>query len=112
MRQLVSALLLLAAIPLFAQQPAQPASEEKSNEKNNAANLMISLDPLGDSDAGVVARVTFRFTIPEDVPPQGLALQGSMLQNGDVVRNFRFVLAPNQRDSARTIVTLQPGPVE
>ena len=98
MRRFVPALLLLAALPLLAQQPD--------------ASLNISLEPLGDSDAGIVSRVTFRFTIPDDIPPEGLALQGSMTQGGQVVKNFRFLLAPNQRESARTVVTLQPGPVE
>jgi len=103
MRKLVSVLLLLAALPLLAQQP---------DEKASSSNLAILFEPLGDSEAGVVSRVTFRYVLPDDVPPQGLALQGSMMQGGQVVKNFRFMLNPNQRDSARTIVTLQPGPVE
>jgi hypothetical protein len=112
MRKLVPALLLLAALPLLAQQPAPAPAEDKTNDKSNSSNLAILLDPLGDSEAGVVSRITFRYVLPDDIPPQGLALQGSMMQGGQVVKNFRFMLNPNQRDSARTIVTLQPGPVE
>lgn len=104
----VAALLFVAAFPLGAQQAPAPATDDKTN----AANMAISLEPLGDSEAGVVSRVTFRFTLPEDVPPQGLALQGSMMQGGAVVKNFRFMLLPNQRETARTIVTLPPGPVD
>ena len=40
--------------------------------------LEIALEPLGDSDAGVVSRITFKYEVPADVP-EGvpLAIVGS-----------------------------------
>jgi|ERR1051325_3675887 Ca-activated chloride channel family protein len=105
MKRLPLLLLLFAALPLLAQKP-----DEKQNA--NSASLTINLQPLGDSDAGVVNRVTFRYTLPEDVPPEAIALQGSILQGGAVVKNFRFMLSPTQNESARTIITVPPGETE
>ncbi|HKO56921.1 MAG TPA: VWA domain-containing protein [Thermoanaerobaculia bacterium] len=100
-------LLLLVSLPLVAQQP-----EKQQDANANAAALTINLEPLGDSDAGVVNRVTFRYTLPQDVPPEAIALQGSILQGGTVVKNFRFMLNPRQVDSARTIITVPAGETE
>src|SRR5581483_1843513 len=97
MRRSVFALLLIAAVAR--------ADEPK--------NLTISLEPLGDSASGVVARLTFQFVIPEDVPPGvPLVILGSISQGQQVVKRFRFPLSPAQRDRLISIQTLQPGEAE
>ena len=75
--------------------------------------LAITVDQLGDNDAGVVTRTTFRFAIPSDVP-QGvpLVIIGSISQGGQVVKRFRYPVQPTQHDSLSAIQTLQPGDVE
>ena len=75
--------------------------------------LAITVEPLGDSETGVVARVAFRFAIPSDVPPGvPLVIIGSVTQQGQVVKRFRYPLAPSQKDSLTAIQTLQPGDAE
>ena len=95
MKRALAALLLLAATA-FAEEPPN--------------KLTISLDPLGDSDAGVVTRTTYKFAIPSSVP-QGvpLVIIGSISQGGQVVKHFRYPLMPSQRDTLTAIQTLQPG---
>jgi Ca-activated chloride channel homolog len=74
--------------------------------------LTIALEPLGDSDAGVVARLTFKFVIGSDVPGGvPLVVIGSTTQ-GSTVKPFRYPLLPSQRNSLTAIQTLQPGDVE
>ena len=77
------------------------------------SKLTIALEPLGDSEAGVVARVAFHFAIPSDIP-QGvpLVIIGSVMQQGQVVKRFRYPLAPSQKDSLTAIQTLQAGDAE
>ncbi|HYS55116.1 MAG TPA: VWA domain-containing protein [Thermoanaerobaculia bacterium] len=98
MRRAVTILFFIAAIAL-------------ADEKPNA--LTIVLEPLGDSDAGVVTRTTFRFAIPTDVP-EGvpLVIIGSISEGGQVVKRFRYPLLPTQRESLSAIQTLQPGEAE
>lgn len=96
MKRLLFALLLVAA--------SARADEPK--------NLTVTMEPLGDSDSGVVARLTYHFAIPEDVPPGvPLVIIGSISQ-GQQVRNFRYPIMPDQRDTLTSIQTLQPGDVE
>jgi hypothetical protein len=82
MRKTVPAALLLFALSsltIHAQEPAPPKP------------ITIALDTLGDTELGVAARISFRFAQPAEVPPEtGLFLQGSVLQGGQVIRNFRF----------------------
>src|SRR6266550_3595689 len=74
--------------------------------------LTIAVEPLGDSDAGVVARVTFKFAIGSDVSEGvSLVVTGSTMQ-GQSVKTFRYPLQPSQRNSLTAIQTLQPGDVE
>lgn len=81
---------------------------------DEAANkLTITLEPLGDSESGVVTRATYRFSVPSDVP-QGvpLVIIGSISEGGQVVKRFRYPLASSQRESLTAIQTLQPGDAE
>lgn len=74
------------------------------------AKLTIATEPLGDTDAGVVTRVTFRFAIPSDVP-QGvpLVIIGSTTEGGEVVKRFRYLLPDTQRNSLTAVQTLKAG---
>jgi Ca-activated chloride channel family protein len=72
--------------------------------------INVSVEPLGDNDQGsVVSRVTFRFATPPDVGAEmPIFLQGSFIQNGQVIRNFRIPIA-NNRDPISTIQAFAPG---
>lgn len=97
MKRALAALLFLAAVPLF-------AAEGK---------LTIALDPLGDSAEGVVSRISFRFAVPADAPSGvPLVLTGSISQNGEVVKRFRYPILPSTTSPLTSIQTLQPGPAE
>lgn len=100
MRALTVGLLLAAIVfPVSATEPVRP--------------IAILLEPLGESAEGVVARVSFRFATPPEVPEEtGLFLQGSFLQGGTVLRNFRYPVPPEQRSAVSLIQTLSEGPVE
>lgn len=75
--------------------------------------LTIVTEALGDSEAGVVTRVTFHFGIPADVPNGvPLVIVGSVVQAGKTVKQFRYLLAETQRESLSAIQTLPPGDVE
>jgi len=99
MRRGFAALLLVVSTAYAADEPAK--------------NLTIALEPLGDSDSSVVTRITYHFAIPSDVP-QGvpLVIIGSISEGGQVVKRFRYPLAPAQRDTLTSIQTLQPGDAE
>src|SRR6266850_1585850 len=98
MKRAVATLLLLVATAF---------AEDAPNK------LTIAVEPLGDTDSGVVARTVFHFAIPSDVP-QGvpLVIIGSISQGGQVVKRFRYPLLPSQHDSLSAIQTLQPGDAE
>jgi Ca-activated chloride channel family protein len=101
MRKTVSVLLLfaLSSFTVAAQEPPKP--------------ITITLDALGDTEEGVAARISFRFAQPPEVPPEtGLFLQGSLLQGGQVIRNFRFPIAPNSPTVITTVQTFAEGEVE
>lgn len=103
MKRLLPLLLVLAALPAL----GQPA------EAPNPANLTIAVETLGDSEQGVVVRTIFRFAIPSDVPSGvPLILQGSISQDGKVVKRFRYPLQPSQRESVTAIQTLAAGEAE
>ena len=75
--------------------------------------LWITVDPLGDNDQGIVARVSFRFAAPPDAPAEAqLFLQGSFLQNGQVLRNFRFPVPTGRPEPVTAIQTFAPGEAE
>jgi Ca-activated chloride channel homolog len=73
--------------------------------------INITLEPLGDSaQGGVVTRVSYRFTIPTDAPSGvPLVLTGSISQNGEVVKRFRYPIEPSTPNPLTSVQTLQPG---
>jgi Ca-activated chloride channel family protein len=92
------ALLLALSTSLFAQEPAK--------------TIAVVVEPLGDADQGVVARVTFRFAQPSESGPENpLFLQGSFLHDGQVLRNFRFPVQ-DQATSLSTVQTFAAGESE
>jgi Ca-activated chloride channel family protein len=98
MRTMLAALLLVSTVA---------AAEEATK------SLSITLEPLGDTEQGVVARVSFRFPNPGDVPLETLLfLQGSFLQGGQVVRNFRYPVPPEQRSQVSAVQTFAVGEAE
>jgi Ca-activated chloride channel family protein len=76
--------------------------------------INISLDPLGDSaQGGVVTRISYRFSIPTDAPSGvPLVLTGSISQNGEVVKRFRYPLLPSTPNPLTSVQTLQIGDAE
>jgi len=105
--------LLILALALFPSSLYSRTPPATPPDAANRANLTIALEPLGDNADGVVARVTFRFAIPSDVPPGvPFVIQGSIVKGGEVVRNFRFPVAADQRDLVRTTQTFSEGETE
>jgi len=84
-----------------------------ADDPNNRASLTIAVEAVGDNAEGVVARSTFRFNIPSDVPPQvPLVIQGSISKDGQVVKTFRFPLSTSQREQVTAIQTYPIGTIE
>ena len=77
-------------------------------------DITIAVEPLGENDQGqVVSRISFRFATPPEVPPEtGLFLQGSLLQNGQVLRNFRIAVPPSLERPLTTLQAFAEGPAE
>ena len=100
MRKLVPAILLcaLAATTATADSPL----------------ISITAQPVGDSEqGGVVVRVGFRIGTPPEVPPENeLFLQGSFMQNGQVLRNFRIPVHASERAPVNTVQTFAEGDAE
>ena len=102
MRKTVAVLLLFALSSLTAAAQDPPPKP-----------ITIVLEALGDTEQGVAARISFRFAQPPEVPPEtGLFLQGSLLQGGQVIRNFRFPIAPNNTNAITMVQTFAAGEVE
>ncbi len=100
-RLLALAFHLVLVLPAYGQEPGTPQSSEA---------LHIALEVVGDAQAGAVARITFRLAVPQDVPPGvPLVIQGSLLRDGKVHRNFRIAIPPEQRQTASTIQTVPEG---
>ncbi|HEV7428599.1 MAG TPA: VWA domain-containing protein [Thermoanaerobaculia bacterium] len=76
--------------------------------------INISIEPLGDSaQGGVVTRVSYHFAIPTDAPNGvPLVLTGSISQNGEVVKRFRYPIEPATPNPLTSVQTLQPGGAE
>ena len=103
-----AALLTLLAANLGAQDP--PAPPKPPNADANRANLTIETKAEGDAPAGVATTLSFRFAIPPDVP-QGIPLvvQGSILQNGAVLKNFRYPVGEERRSPLSVVVSVLAG---
>ncbi len=103
-KTLAAVLIALSTLAAAAQEPTTPAPPKP---------ITITLEALGDTEQGVAARISFRFAQPPEVPPEtGLFLQGSLLQGGQVIRNFRFPIAPNTTNAISTVQTFAEGEVE
>ena len=97
MKHALVALLLFVAVPLFAAD----------------GKVSITTESIGDSLEGVVTRISFRFTIPTDAPSGvPLVLTGSISQNGEIVKRFRYPVLPSTTSPITSIETLRPGAIE
>lgn len=99
MRKTLAALLFAITAAAFAQEPQPEASKP----------ITIALEPLGDTDGGIAARVTFRFANPE--ADGDVFLQGSFMQKGTVLRNFRYPV-PESATSVTAVQTFAAGEAE
>lgn len=98
------AVLCLALVPNLAL-AADPSAQPEA--------IAIEATPLGDSGDSVVTRVTMRIDLP--VPPPAdtpLVIQGSFMQDGAVVKNFRISLPADAIDRAVFIQTLPAGIID
>ncbi len=73
--------------------------------------ITVAAETLGDVDNGVVVRVAFRFPKPDAAGDAPLFLQGSFIQNGQVLRNFRYPV-PENATSVTAIQTFAAGEAE
>jgi len=86
--------------------PTQPGAQQ-------AGGLTILTNLLGDSAAGVVTRITFQFKIDDALPSEApLVVQGSILHQGIVLKNYRVALRPTERSVVSIVQTLPVGEVE
>lgn len=105
MRKTPAALLLVALSTLLHGQEATPAPEPKA--------LVIAVEPLGDTAAGVAVRIAYRFGSPAEIAPDAqLVLQGSLMQGGQVLRNFRYPVPPDGGGSVTSIQSFAEGEVQ
>ena len=101
MRIAISVALLALALSATAQQQTPPAS----------SSIKLTHEALGDSEAGVVTRVTATFETIEAPAGLPLELQVSAMQTGVVVRNFRYQL-PAQARSWSFVQTFSSGTID
>jgi Ca-activated chloride channel family protein len=75
--------------------------------------ITITGDPLGDSAQHVVVRLTFHFSVPQDVPGGvPLIVSGAVTQSGQIPLTFRYTVDPARPDALSGIQTLAPGEAE
>ena len=111
MRRAFFALLVVLAVGRWPSAEAQTANGQQPTA--NSGKLSITLEPLGDTAQGVVARATYRFVVGPDIPPGvPLVIVGSISQDGAAVKHFRYPVDPAQHDTITAIQTLQPGSAE
>jgi Ca-activated chloride channel family protein len=102
MRKPLVALILIALSTIAAAQ--DPAPEKP---------ITIVFEPLGDTEQGVAARLSFRFAQPPEVPPGAeMFLQGSFMQGGQVIRNFRYPVTSETGSAITTVQSFAAGEVE
>ena len=110
MRTTIAALFILWSA--VAKPPLSTAATVAAAAQTDPKPFSITLEPLGDTDTGVATRVTFRFASPAEVAPEApLFLQGSFMQGGQVVRNFRFPIE-NQANSLTAVQSFAEGEAE
>ena len=101
----------LAAVLLIALSSLAAAAQETTPPPPKP--ITITLEALGDTELGVAAKISFRFAQPPEVAPgTELFLQGSLLQGGQVIRNFRFPVPPNATQAISTIQSFAVGEVD
>ena len=89
------------------------SKDSRQRPTANKSNLNIALETLGDTDAGIVSRITFRFGVGSEVPPGvPLVITGSVSQEGKVIKHFRYPLDLAATESLAAIQTLPPGVIE
>src|SRR5688500_18205477 len=99
LKRLLPAVLVMFLAPFVAAEDNKPVT--------------VTFTPLGDSEACVVVRISFRFAVPGDVMAgSGMVLQGSLMQGGKVVRNFRYPVIAEDDGATSTVQALQEGPIE
>ena len=74
-----------------------------------AEDITVRVEPLGDTGDGVVTRVTFRLASLQAPREAVLWLQGSFLQDGRVIRNFRYRIPDERPSTISTVQTFPPG---
>src|SRR5687768_18194499 len=95
--------LFLLAFPIVA--AAQDTPPSAAAPAAEAKPISIALEALGDSDTGVVTRISFRFAKPPEASDETpFFLQGSFMQDGQVLRNFRYSVPP---DMSREVTAIQ-----
>ncbi|HUP64226.1 MAG TPA: VWA domain-containing protein [Thermoanaerobaculia bacterium] len=97
MRTAWALLLVLSGVAALAQSP--PAAEP----------LVIVADQLGDSPGGVATRITFTVDPSVVTDDRELILQGSILIEGSVFRNFRRPLIGSERNRLEMLQVLPVG---
>lgn len=83
---------VLLCLALSVSTLGQPAPSESTE-----GAITIDAEPLGDADDGIVTRLTVSF---RDIhPPEGIPmeLQGSVLRDNQVVRNFRYLVRAGEK---------------
>lgn len=99
LKRLLPVVLVMLLTPLAAAEDNKPVT--------------VSFTPLGDSEADVVVRISFRFAVPADViSGSSMVLQGSLMQGGKVVRNFRYPVTAEEGGATSTVQAFQEGPIE
>ncbi|MFA6957623.1 MAG: VWA domain-containing protein [Thermoanaerobaculia bacterium] len=99
MRITIATVILALSLPALAE-PAPPTPSP----------IKLTHETLGDSDAGVVTRMTASFEGIEAPPGVPLELQGSITQTGIVTRTFRYQLRADAR-SFSFVQTVPTGTV-
>src|SRR5688572_26669680 len=104
-RTALFAALLLGAVSIFAQDPKPAAGA--------APTIVIESENVGDTENGVVVKLSIRPTVPDGIPAEApLLIQGSFMQDGKVVRNFRWTVRPVDRTGFEMFQTLPAGEIE